>query len=162
MLEPLKEAGIDVLLNDSMTVDRGGDQIWLVGVDDPHYFKCHDLESAFAGVPNGSFRIFVAHSNEIYREAAAYHPQLYLCGHTHGGQIQLPLLGAVFTHSSAPRTFFYGPWKYERMLGYTSCGLGVSGAPVRFFTQGEALVITLKRVGERSRSIADDQHWVIG
>lgn len=162
MIEPLEEAGITVLLNDSIAIERGGDKIWLAGVDDPHYFKCHNLESAFAGVPAGSFRIFVAHSNELYREAAAYHPQLYLCGHTHGGQIQLPLLGPIFTHSSAPRNLFYGPWNYERMLGYTSCGVGVSGAPVRFSTQGEVLVITLKSDRGRSRSLADDQYWVIG
>ncbi len=161
MIEPLEGAGITVLLNDSRAIERGGEKIWIVGVDDPHYFKCHNLESAFAGVPAGSFRIFVAHSNEIYREAAAYHPQLYLCGHTHGGQIQVPFLGPVFTHSSAPRSLFYGPWNHGRMLGYTSCGVGVSGAPVRFSTRGEVLVITLKSGRDESVLPADGRHWVM-
>jgi uncharacterized protein len=162
MIEPLEEAGLTVLLNDSRAIERNGEKIWIVGVDDPHYFKCHNLEMAFADMPGGSFRIFVAHSNEIYREAAAYHPQLYLCGHTHGGQIQVPLLGPVFTHSSAPRTLFYGPWKYDRMLGYTSCGVGVSGAPVRFSTQGEVLLITLRSETARGVTLAGGQPWVIG
>ena len=78
MLEPLAEFGVTVLLNDSQAIEKGGEKIWLVGVDDPHYFKCHDLESAFDEVPQGAFRIFLAHSNEIYREASAYHPELYL------------------------------------------------------------------------------------
>jgi uncharacterized protein len=151
MIEPLEEAGLTVLVNDSRAIERNGEKIWIVGVDDPHYFKCHDLELAFANVPTGSFRIFLAHSNEIYREAAAYRPQLYLCGHTHGGQIQIPFLGPIFTHSSAPRSFFYGPWKYGQMLGYTTCGAGVSGAPVRFLTQGEVLLITLK--SDRNRDL---------
>lgn len=144
MIEPLEQAGLIVLVNDSLAIERDGDKIWIVGVDDPHYFKCHDLEMAFSDVPAESFSILVAHSNEIYREAAAYHPRLYLCGHTHGGQIQLPILGPVFTHSSAPRILFYGPWKYRGMQGYTSCGAGVSGAPVRFSTRGEVLLINLR------------------
>ena len=161
MIEPLADAGLTVLLNDSQAIERNGEKIWIVGVDDPHYFKCHDLKLAFTGVPTGSFRIFLAHSNEIYREAAAYHPQLYLCGHTHGGQIQVPLLGPIFTHSSAPRSLFYGPWTYQQMLGYTSCGVGVSGAPVRFSTQGEVLLITLRSDRDRSAPPADDQRWVM-
>jgi len=161
MIEPLEASGITVLLNDSRAIERNGEKLWIVGVDDPHYFKCHDLASAFAEVPTASFSIFVAHSNEIYREATAYHPQLYLCGHTHGGQIHLPFLGAVFTHSSAPRSLLYGPWKYGRMLGYTSCGVGVSGAPVRFSTQGEVLLITLKNDRNTGAPLADDQRWVI-
>jgi uncharacterized protein len=159
MMEPLEEFGMTVLVNDAKAVEINGERIWIVGVDDPHYFKCHDLDAAFAEVPEGAFSILVAHSNEIYREAAAYQPQLYLCGHTHGGQIQVPFLGAIFTHSKAPRSLLYGPWKYDRMIGYTSCGVGVSGVPVRFSTQGEILLITLKSSRNHDSSPADNQYW---
>lgn len=162
MIEPLEEAGLTVLINDSKAIERNGEKIWIVGVDDPHYFKCHDLELAFADVPDGSFRIFLAHSNEIYREAAAYQPQLYLCGHTHGGQIQIPFLGPIFTHSSAPRSLCCGMWKHERMLGYTSCGAGVSGVPVRFSTRGEVLLITLKGDGSAGeKEGVPDEHLTV-
>jgi predicted MPP superfamily phosphohydrolase len=161
MIEPLQDCGMTVLVNDSKAIERNEEKIWIVGVDDPHYFKCHDLDAAFAEVPKGAFSILVAHSNEIYREASAYHPQFYLCGHSHGGQIQIPLVGAVFTHSKAPRSLYYGPWKYERMLGYTSCGVGVSGVPVRFATQGEVLLITLKNNRSAAWSLTDKQHRVI-
>lgn len=161
MIEPLAECGVTVLLNDSQAIEKNGEKIWLVGVDDPHYFKCHDLDHAFDGVPEGSFRVFLAHSNEIYREASAYHPQLYLCGHTHGGQIQVPFIGAIFTHSKAPRSLYYGPWKYDSMLGYTSCGVGVSGVPARFATQGEILLITLKRHDPRDLPRPDQARWAI-
>lgn len=155
MMEPLVESGVTILLNDSQAIERNGERIWIIGVDDPHYFKCHNLDHAFEGVPEGSFRIFLAHSNEIYREASAYYPQLYLCGHTHGGQIQIPLIGAIFTHSKAPRSLYYGPWKHGRMLGYTSCGVGVSGVPTRFATQGEVLLITLKRAPAGDQPVAE-------
>lgn len=161
MMEPLGEAGVTVLLNDSKAIEKDGERIWLVGVDDPHYFKCHDLDQAFDGVPDHSFRILLAHSNEIYREASAYHPQLYLCGHSHGGQIQVPWLGAVFTHSKAPRSLYYGPWLHERMLGFTSCGVGVSGVPVRFSTQGEVVLITLKRDPDSVLSPAGRRLWTL-
>lgn len=149
IIEPLGEYGVKFLVNDSMTITRGGERIHLAGVDDPHYFRCHDLEQAFENVPAREFTILVAHSNEIYREAAAYGPQLYLCGHTHGGQIRFPVVGVVFTHSKAPRRLVQGEWSHDGMKGYTSGGVGVSGVPVRFATQGEVSVITLRRKTDR-------------
>lgn len=146
MMAPLKEIGVTLLVNDSVVIERNGERLWLVGVDDPHHFKCHDLEAAFQGVPRNAFSILVAHSNEAYREASRLGPKLYLCGHSHGGQIQLPRLGPIFTHSSAPRKFCWGLWSYEGMVGYTSCGVGVSGVPVRFNCRGEVLLATLRRL----------------
>ncbi len=148
LVEPLQELGIRYLVNDARAVERTGQRLWLVGVDDPHYYQCHSVPEAFQGVPEREFRVFVAHSNEIYRQAAAYAPQLYLCGHTHAGQIQIPGIGPVFTHSKAPRRMSEGIWHYRGMTGYTSRGVGVSGAPVRFFCRGEVAVITLTRTPE--------------
>ncbi len=145
IVEPLKERGIHFLINDSRAITRNGETIWFVGVDDPHYYKCHNLNDAFDGVPRGAFTIFLAHSNEIYKEVAPYAPSFYLCGHTHAGQIQFPHVGPVFTHSSAPRRYCQGLWQYGNMRGYTSNGVGVSGVPVRFLCQGEVLLLTLKR-----------------
>jgi len=145
IVEPLEEMGIKFLINEARAVERNGEKIWIVGVDDPHYFKCHDLETAFSGVPREDFSVFVAHSNEVYEEAAPYSPRLYLCGHTHAGQIRLPYLGPVFTHSKAPRRFSDGLWQYGSMRGYTTCGVGASGVPLRFASRGEVVVMTLRR-----------------
>jgi uncharacterized protein len=140
----LEKLGTKFLINESVEIDRNGDKIWIVGVDDPHYYKSHDVRAAFEDVPPLAFTIFVAHSNEIYREASEYDPRLYLCGHTHAGQIQIPPFGPIFTHSHAPRKLCRGTWRHENMTGYTSCGVGVSGIPVRFSSQGEIVTITLK------------------
>ncbi len=145
IVETLREDGIYFLINDAQSIERNGKRIWLVGVDDPHYFKCHNLADAFSDVPPGEFSIFFAHSNEIYKEALEYSPKLYICGHSHGGQILFPHIGPIFTHSSAPRHMFAGHWNYGNMRGYTSGGVGVSGVPVRFNTRGEVTVITLRR-----------------
>lgn len=142
---PLEKAGVAFLINDARAVERGGWKIWIVGVDDPHYYQCDDLEQAFEQTPPDGFTILAAHSNEIFHDASRFEPRLYLCGHSHGGQIQIPGFGPLFTHSSAPRSLCLGKWRYGAMQGYTTTGVGVSGAPVRFFSRGEMAVITLKK-----------------
>lgn len=151
-LPDLEEAGITMLVNDAVTVERQQQAIWLVGVDDPHYYRCHDMEQAFRGVPAGAFTVFLAHSPELYDQAPDYGARLYLCGHTHGGQICLPRIGPLFTHSSAPRFTAAGPWSYRGMQGYTSTGAGASGIPLRFNCPGEVPLIVLRQVTDTGSS----------
>jgi len=145
MLPDLEEAGIVMLVNESWELTEGTDKIWLVGVDDPHYYKTDDLQRAFRNVPESDFTILLAHSPEIYKTAADYHSDLYLCGHTHGGQICLSPLNPLLTNSRAPRFTASGGWNYKGMTGYTSRGAGVSGVPLRFNCPGEISIITLRR-----------------
>ncbi len=146
MISPLKEKDVRFLVNDIKSIENDGDRIWIAGVDDPYYFKGHDLAETFDPIPDKDFTIFVAHTPEIYKETAAYFPQLYLCGHTHAGQVQLPYFGPVITHCNVPKKMVYGKWSYKGMHGYTSAGIGTSGIPVRFGCHGEVVLITLKRI----------------
>jgi hypothetical protein len=144
MLPEFEEAGVRMLVNDATAVVRDGETLCVVGLDDPHYYRCHDLERAFRGLPPGAFKVLLAHSPEVYREAVGYGTRLYLCGHTHGGQICLPWVGPLFTHSAAPRFTAAGRWEYRGMVGYTSRGAGASGVPLRFNCLGEVPLITLR------------------
>ena len=72
-------------------------------------------------------------------------PPLYLCGHTHAGQIRLPNGKVVFTQLVRCRHTVSGLWHEGKMVGHTSPGLGVSPPTVRFNTRGGAAVITLRR-----------------
>jgi len=139
----LEDAGICMLVNDSITLKRGEDELNLIGVDDPHYYKCHDLNKAFKEVSNKAFTVLLAHSPEIIKDTNGRKIDLCLCGHTHGGQIRLPYIGAVFTHCKLPRRFVSGLWKHESITGYTSSGAGVSGIPVRFNCPPEVVLVTL-------------------
>lgn len=141
----LEDAGICMLINDSIIIDRGQDVISLVGVDDPHYYKCHNLKQAFANVPKNTFTLLVSHSPEIINYTDGIKIDLCLCGHTHGGQICLPYIGPVFTHSRTRRRFTSGLWQHGNITGYTSNGVGVSGVPVRFNCPPEITLITLNR-----------------
>jgi hypothetical protein len=145
MTPDFEEAGIVMLINDAMPITAGRETIWLVGVDDPHYYRSHDVDLAFRDVPTGACVLFVAHSPEAYQEAADHGASLYLCGHTHGGQICLPGSGPLITNSRAPRFTATGKWQWQGMVGYTSRGVGVSGVPLRFNCPGEITRLTLRK-----------------
>ncbi len=144
----LEDAGICMLVNDSFPLERKGQRLWVVGVDDPHYYRCQDMEKAFRDVPADAFSILLAHSPEIVKDAPGYPISLCLCGHTHGGQIRLPGVGPVFTHAKVPRRFASGLWKCGPVIGYTTTGAGSSGVPVRFNCPPEVVIVTLRK-GER-------------
>jgi predicted MPP superfamily phosphohydrolase len=139
----LEEMGIKVLLNESVTVERGKDRIHLAGIDDAHFYRVDNIEKAAADIPHDEFSILVSHTPEIYRQAAHADFNLLLSGHTHGGQICLPGGIPITLDSVLPRSMGSGAWKYHDMIGYTSVGAGVSVVPVRFNCPPE---ITLHRL----------------
>jgi hypothetical protein len=145
MLPDLEEAGVTMLVNESWELTEGTEKIRVVGVDDPHYYKTDDFSRAFRQVSREDFTILLAHSPEAYISASAYHANLYLCGHTHGGQICLSPLVPLLTNSRAPRFMASGQWNYDGMTGYTSRGAGSSGVPLRFNCPAEITLITLHR-----------------
>jgi predicted MPP superfamily phosphohydrolase len=145
LAEVLREAGVTLLLNENAAIERGGQTIWIVGVDDCHYFKSHDLDLALHGLNGQAFKVFLSHSPELYEEAAQKGVDLYLAGHTHGGQICLPNGRAVIYSAAAPRKCIRGLWTHNGMIGYTSGGAGASGVGVRFNCPGEINLFTLQR-----------------
>jgi predicted MPP superfamily phosphohydrolase len=144
MAAGLEESGFDVLINRSRLLERNGDRLCITGLDDVHNFYTDAARTAFEG-HNGEFRIALVHSAEMadFADQAGY--ALYLCGHTHGGQICLPGGKPVVTQLKRCRHAAVGLWRQGRMTGYTSSGLGVSSPPVRFNSCGEVTVTTLRR-----------------
>jgi uncharacterized protein len=139
----LENCGIRILINENIPISRaGGAPLWLIGVDDPHFYGLNDLPQALAGLPEYELKILLVHSPEIIAEAAEAGIDYYLCGHTHGGQICLPGGVPILTNASCARKFTAGSWRFNEMQGYTSRGTGSSGLPVRFFCPPE---ITLHR-----------------
>jgi len=61
----LEDSGIYMLINDSFTLERNGESLCIIGTDDPHYYKCSDLDRAFEDVPGSAFSILLSHSPEI-------------------------------------------------------------------------------------------------
>lgn len=132
MLPGLEAMGIHMLQNEAVTLRRDGDQIYLAGIDDAHYYRVDNIEKAAAQMPEGAFAILLSHTPEIYRQAAHAGFDLLLSGHTHGGQICLPGSIPVTLDSVLPRRLGAGAWRYHEMDGYTSVGAGSSVVAVRF------------------------------
>ncbi len=91
-------------------------------------------------------RLLVYHSPELMPEAAEHDIDLYVCGHTHGGQVRLPIIGPIFTSSQLGRRFVMGLYKLGRTTLYVSRGIGLEGlsAPrVRFLCLPEMTLITM-------------------
>lgn len=143
MVPEFESRGITVLVNEHLSLARGGARIHLSGTDDVHCFYTDDAVHTLDTAPEG-FRIALIHSPEIAAEAAARGFHLYLCGHTHGGQISLPTGRPVFTRLVRHREHAVGLWRHGPMQGYTSSGLGISGLPIRFNTRGEMALLTLR------------------
>jgi len=143
MVEPFEALGIRVLINETHTILRRGAMLHLTGTDDVHYYYTDAARQALAGAPEG-FKIALIHSPELADAAAENGFQLYLAGHTHGGQVCLPGGWPIITHMNRYRRYARGLWRHGDMRGYTSTGVGVSGLPVRFNTRGEVVLITLR------------------
>lgn len=128
----LEEMGIRMLLNESEAIRRGTATIHIAGIDDPHYYRLDNMEKARQQIPDDAVSILLAHSPEIYQQAAHAGFDIMLCGHTHGGQIRLPGGIPLMTNAKCPRRFCAGSWRHHRLLGYTSLGTGSSVVDVRF------------------------------
>ena len=149
MVPALEEIGIRMLLNESDAIERNGEQIHLVGIDDAHYYRVDNIEKAASSLPAADFSILLSHTPEIYRQAAHAGFQVLLSGHTHGGQICLPGAIPIILDSVLPRRMGAGAWMYRGMVGYTSVGVGSCILPVRLNCPPE---ITLHRLLRDRRS----------
>ncbi len=143
MVPQLEEMGIDMLLNESVEIERQGAVIHLAGIDDAHYYRVDNIEKAAHRLPPDGVSILLSHTPEIYRQAAHAGFDLMLCGHTHGGQICLRGGYPITLDSRCPRYMGSGPWHYQGMIGYTSAGSGTCIVKVRLNCPPE---ITLHRL----------------
>ena len=146
MAVELEKYGIRMLVNEAIELRRQRQSMWIVGVDDPHDYLCDDLPLALEEVPRDDFKILLAHTPEMFKEAANSGVDLYLSGHTHGGQIRIPFMGALIQNAKCPREFVQGHWHHREMQGYTSAGVGCSMLPVRFNCPPEIVIVELTRL----------------
>jgi uncharacterized protein len=146
MVPLIERAGVRLLLNEAVAVEAAGSRLWLVGVDDAHFYGLNDFDRAVSAIPAGEAQIVLVHSPEVVAEAAGYGFLLYLSGHTHGGQICLPGGISVYRNVRCTREQIAGSWRYGDMEGYTSAGVGASGVFGRFFCPPEIVIHELRSV----------------
>lgn len=132
MVPALESFGIQMLLNESVTIKQGSDKIIIAGVDDAHYFRVENIAKSAENIVDDSITVMLSHTPEIYRQVAHAGFDIMLSGHTHGGQICLPGGIPVTLDARCPRYIGKGAWKYREMKGYTSVGSGTSIVNVRY------------------------------
>ena len=138
----LKERGINVLRNQAIPLERGKSRIWVSGVDDV-YVGAADLPRALRGVPTSELTILLAHEPDFATHVAKYRVDLQLSGHSHGGQVRIPFIGAPVLPKLGVR-FPKGLYQIGSLTLYTNVGIGTVNLPVRFDCPPEITLITLK------------------
>jgi uncharacterized protein len=141
VMRSLERNGIHVLHNASARVTRDDEAFWVVGIDDALLGR-PDLARAFAAVPESAAAIALWHEPDWAEAAARSGALLQLSGHSHGGQVRLPLLGNL-TAPTGGRRYVSGVHMVAGMPVYTSRGVGVFRPPVRFRCSPEVTVLTL-------------------
>jgi hypothetical protein len=104
------------------------------------------LRRLLADAPHDLFTLLLYHSPDLMPEAVELGVDLYLCGHTHGGQIRLPLFGALITSSDFWKRYEMGRFEENGTTLYVSRGLGMEGlgAPrARFLSPPEVILWSL-------------------
>ncbi len=146
----LRERGVKILDNDSCEVSIRGTVIQLVGVADVSA-KRENVEEAFRGVDLTRYTILLSHSPQIVLQYEQLPADLILSGHTHGGQVRLPFIGALV----APHQGFFpkldkGTFQLaDEQYLYIDSGLGTSMLPIRFLNQSQFSVLRISGYKER-------------
>ncbi|WP_047986405.1 metallophosphoesterase [Ornithinibacillus californiensis] len=147
-LAGLEERGVNILRNQNTKITRGDTVINLVGIDNEST-NHEDLDQAFDSISEEHYTVLLSHSPNVVDKYDSIPADLILSGHTHGGQIRLPLIGAVV---GPDRSFFPKLDKgiFEIHTGqylYVDSGIGTSGYPVRFLNQSQISLIEVRGEG---------------
>jgi predicted MPP superfamily phosphohydrolase len=148
--EALTANGITVLRNACLPMERAGGRIWLAGLDDP-VMGHPDLELAIPRsirkVPNEPI-VLMCHAPDyadvVLDDVGSKAVGLMLSGHTHGGQVRLPVLGALYLPGWGKR-YDEGWFRLGGLRLYVNRGIGTLGMPFRLNCPPEITVFTLRR-----------------
>lgn len=139
----LADLGAEMLVNASRQLRAGNTDWWICGVDNIWEGK-PSLDVTLAGVPPDAFRLLLCHEPDYADKAAAYGIPLQLSGHSHGGQVRLPLIGPPLLPPLG-RKYPMGLQRIHNTSSfvYTNVGIGLIAPPFRFRCRPEVTLLTL-------------------
>lgn len=145
------EAGIHVLRNEKVVLQKGTDTIELLGVDDPAFAEesfaddAAAMDAALQKLCDGSHcRILLSHRPELFDQYAAHNIDLVFSGHAHGGQFRLPGIGGLYAPNQGifPK-YSGGLYRKGNTQMVVSRGLGNGFFPIRIGNRLELVFVTL-------------------
>jgi hypothetical protein len=142
--------GVRVLRNEAVRLERCGEGLWMVGVDDLWAGYC-DPQKALRNVPSGAPNLVLCHNPDAADAVADAGGGAILAGHTHGGQVRIPLLGPILLPVRNKQRYeglhrVGGAWLYiTRGLGWL--------IRVRFACRPEISLLTLRQAGRNGAGL---------
>jgi uncharacterized protein len=146
VIAPLEAHGTPVLVDSFVAIQRGGDRLWIAGTDDAGT-RNPDLSLAVPPYP-GAPVILMCHEPDFV-DTVIQHPRFplistMLSGHTHGGQVRLPVLGPLILPPMGKK-YVEGFFPFGHMNLYVNRGIGTVGLPFRLNCPAELTHFTLTR-----------------
>lgn len=143
LFEEMEQAGAVLLFNEAVTVNASGGTFDLIGLDDKSLAD-DTLKALLSECDSETLNIVLAHEPQYIEKYAVTDADLVLCGHAHGGQFILPLIGPVVAPDQGlfPQ-YTSGAYRMEDMTMFVSRGIGNSIIPVRLFNDPEVVCIDL-------------------
>lgn len=139
----LRDSGIHVLRNQSLPIEKDESRFWLAGLDDVLAQKA-DIAATLRGIPSDEATVLLAHEPDYADHAASYPVDLQLSGHSHGGQLRIPLLMPLYLPKLG-RKYVSGRYQIRDLALYTNRGLGTINIPARLNCPPEITLLTLRR-----------------
>lgn len=137
-----ESVGIRVLEDAAVSVDRESCRFWVAGISD-FWEGRHDVARALSSVPDSAPVIAFTHNPDVFPSIPA-RVSLTIAGHTHGGQVYVPLVGRPIVPSNYGQRYAVGHVVEENRHLFVSSGLGTSIIPVRFLVPPEISIVVLR------------------
>ena len=137
----LEAVGIRVLRNEAVPVNTSSGTLWTAGIDETILGNA-DVEKTFAAIPESAAVVALWHEPDEAADAATYGAFLQLSGHSHGGQIRLPVIGPLALPPGG-RKYPAGRYQVDSLTLYTARGTGVYRPAVRLNCPPEVTLVTL-------------------
>jgi predicted MPP superfamily phosphohydrolase len=137
----LERVGIRVLRNEAVELTFVAGSLWIAGVDETILGRAN-VEATFAHIPPDAAVLVLCHEPDGADQAARMGAFVQLSGHSHGGQIRLPIVGPLALPPGG-RKYSAGMYHIGKMVLYTARGAGVYRPPIRFNCPPEVTLVTL-------------------
>ena len=150
-LDLFGETGFRLLRQDAVSIVKGNESINISGLS---FDRAGAWRELLAALPDDRFNLFLYHMPDLIEDVSSSGVDLYLCGHTHGGQVALPLYGALITLSKFGKKYESGQYRHGQTMLYVNRGLGLEPLPapqVRFGARPEIAVFDIGPAPQTAR-----------
>ncbi|MBN2591783.1 MAG: metallophosphoesterase [Sedimentisphaerales bacterium] len=141
-LDYYSQTGFEIMHTKTVSLEKNNETITISGL------RCDKgwyADGLLKKLSSENYNVFLFHSPDLAKYIHNYTVDLYLCGHTHGGQIALPFYGAIITMSKSGKKYESGKYLLGKTILYINRGLGMDAYPprIRFFAKPEITVFDI-------------------